>query len=240
MYQENRENINWIKIFLRIIIAFLVLILSIKLISIIIANQEYKKKTNSMEDNLKVLDNIAKDYFVDDNLPTKIGETKKVTLEYLIDKKMSNDIKDSNGNKCNYKESYIKITKLETEYQIQSFLICGNEKDYLNRFIEIKKEDIIIKPATTTTTTRTTKKITTSISTTKKKTTQAKKYKVSFNSNGGNYISHQLIRKGSKATSYTPYREGYVFVGWYYHGEKFDFNTKINQNYVLTAKWSKK
>ena len=36
-----------------------------------------------------------------------------------------------------------------------------------------------------------------------------------------------------------PVKEGYVFVGWYYGDEKFDFNTKITGDMVLTAKWKK-
>ena len=36
-----------------------------------------------------------------------------------------------------------------------------------------------------------------------------------------------------------PIRTGYKFVGWYYHGELFDINTKINKDYVLVAKWIK-
>ena len=34
-----------------------------------------------------------------------------------------------------------------------------------------------------------------------------------------------------------PIREGKSFVGWYYNGELFDFNTPITDNIILTAKW---
>ncbi len=36
-----------------------------------------------------------------------------------------------------------------------------------------------------------------------------------------------------------PTKEGYIFEGWYYGDEKFDFTTKITQNMTLTAKWKK-
>lgn len=31
--------------------------------------------------------------------------------------------------------------------------------------------------------------------------------------------------------------EGYVFAGWYLHGELYEFNTPVNSNIVLIAKW---
>ena len=36
-----------------------------------------------------------------------------------------------------------------------------------------------------------------------------------------------------------PQKQGYVFVAWYLDNEKFDFNTKITSDIVLSAKWKK-
>ena len=37
-----------------------------------------------------------------------------------------------------------------------------------------------------------------------------------------------------------PVREGYVFAGWYLDGELYEFNTPVNSNIVLIAKWVRK
>lgn len=68
---------------------------------------------------------------------------------------------------------------------------------------------------------------------------QAKEtYIISFNSNGGNKIESQLVVEGEKIIKpEDPIREGYVFVGWYYGGKEFDFNTIIQRDYSLIAKW---
>lgn len=34
-----------------------------------------------------------------------------------------------------------------------------------------------------------------------------------------------------------PEREGYIFTGWYYKDELYDFTTKITKNITIVAKW---
>ena len=63
-------------------------------------------------------------------------------------------------------------------------------------------------------------------------------YQVVFNSNGGNII--KPLNTGLKRTVEkpdNPTKEGYIFLGWYLDSEKFDFNTKIEENITLTAHW---
>ena len=36
-----------------------------------------------------------------------------------------------------------------------------------------------------------------------------------------------------------PVYDGYKFIGWYLDEEKFDFNSSINKDIVLVAKWEK-
>ena len=65
-------------------------------------------------------------------------------------------------------------------------------------------------------------------------------YQIIFDSNGGSEIAGQNILKGNTAKypSETT-KEGYTFEGWYYDNKKFDFNTKINKDITLKAKWTK-
>lgn len=65
---------------------------------------------------------------------------------------------------------------------------------------------------------------------------------VSFSSQGS-VIHTQSVEEGSTATSYSPTLEGYTFGGWYTDTAfqtPFDFNTPINTDTTLYAKWIEK
>lgn len=245
MYEDDKIEINWVKIIVRVVIAFLVLILVVKLISMFMGTRNQKDESTVMEENLKYLDNFAKDYFKGDLLPKNIGESNKISLDNLINRDLIKNIKDNKNDKCDYENSYISVTKLEKEYQIKSFLVCNKVEDYTNSYIK-NDTNITIKPTTTTTTTKKpttthTTKRTTKVTTTKKITTTKKTtYNVAFNSNGGTNVMTQKIKKNGYANvPEVPSRTGYTFAGWYHHGEKFDFNRPITKDYILVAKWSK-
>ena len=64
------------------------------------------------------------------------------------------------------------------------------------------------------------------------------RYTVSFNSNEGSFVTSQIINKGDRASKpHDPMRNGYSFAGWELNGRLFDFNTPINSNVTLTARW---
>lgn len=61
---------------------------------------------------------------------------------------------------------------------------------------------------------------------------------VTFDNNGNKAI--ETIDKGNKVTKPAdPSRSGYVFSGWYDGTSKWDFNTVVNDDITLTAKWVK-
>lgn len=61
---------------------------------------------------------------------------------------------------------------------------------------------------------------------------------VTFDNNGNKAI--KTIDKGNKiAKPADPSRSGYVFSGWYDGTSKWDFNTVVNDDIILTAKWVK-
>ena len=46
------------------------------------------------------------------------------------------------------------------------------------------------------------------------------------------------VKKGKITESpYTPRKEGYEFLGWYYQNKEFNFNKEIDEDMTLTAKW---
>lgn len=246
MYENDKITINWLKIIVRVVIAFLILMLTIKLVSICLDNSKNSKNDKILENNLNILDEFANTYFTDDLLPDEVGKSVKISVQDLIDEELLDIEELDNADSCDMEESYIQATRLEDEYQLKSFMVCGDEEDTKNSFIEDKNTEPTTEVTTTTTRTPVTTTTTTSTTsnTTKKTTTTTKKiknYQISFNSNGGSSISSVTVKAGTKLSKpKTPVRAGYEFVGWYYHGEAFDFGKAINQDYVLVAKWIKK
>ncbi len=68
---------------------------------------------------------------------------------------------------------------------------------------------------------------------------EVSKYKVTFDSNGGEAIEAQLVEKNQKIEEpQIPHREGYVFDAWYNESEKWIFaDYVVTKNITLTAKW---
>lgn len=241
MYEDKEVSTNWVKIGLRIVSVILIVLIIFKVVEIIKDNQSNVIEKDKMKEKIVSLESAGKNHFKEELLPVNVGDSVTVTLEELIKEELIEEIKDINDNTCNLEKSNVKVFRLDSEYQYKSTLICDNYEDYLNSFVEIKKDDkdttVTIKPnedeviPITTTTVSTTKKPT---------TTKKRKYTVSFNTNGGSLIEDQIIEGNDVIISPgAPRRDGYTFVGWYYRGEKFNLNTKINQNYVLVAKWIK-
>jgi len=70
-------------------------------------------------------------------------------------------------------------------------------------------------------------------------TPTVKKYTVTFNSNGGSAVSSQTVTEGGKASKPSnPSRSGFTFVGWTLNGNVYDFNSAVNGNITLVAKWN--
>ncbi|OLR53531.1 hypothetical protein BHK98_00060 [Hornefia porci] len=70
----------------------------------------------------------------------------------------------------------------------------------------------------------------------------AKTAVITFDSDGGSKIAAVTVGKGQKiAAPAAPEKDGYNFAGWYDSaGNKFDFNTIIEDDLTLKAAWSKK
>lgn len=237
MYEDKGFSTNWIKIGLRIISVVLIVLILFKIVDLVGNNRTNVVEKDKMKEKISLLESAGKKHFTENLLPKETGDSKTVTLQELIDESLIDEIKDTKDKVCNTSESNVKVFRLDNEYQFKSTLKCDDYENYLNSFVEIKKEendnnDVTIKPEETT--------ATVIVKTTKKKTTAKKKFTVSFNTNGGSFISDQRVDANEQVISPgAPKRVGYRFVGWYYHGEKFDLNTKINKDYVLVAKWIK-
>ena len=82
-------------------------------------------------DNLKNIKDAAVSYFTNERLPQTIGETKKLTLKEIKDKKLVLNVRDASANTCDDTKSYVEVTKEKDEYVMKVFLSCSDMEDYI-------------------------------------------------------------------------------------------------------------
>ena len=82
-------------------------------------------------DNLEKMKDAGIAYFTTERLPKKVGDSKTITLEEMYELKLLTTLTDKNGNKCDAKGSYIKLTNNDKEYLMKVNLKCGSEEDYI-------------------------------------------------------------------------------------------------------------
>ena len=225
MYESKKEKFDWKGLVVKILIILAVLILFLMIFPL--GGKKKDNYSNGFKDNLTKLKDVGGSYFDKDNLPSEVGDSIKVSLKDLINNKKIGTLKVGKTT-CNEDDSYIKIVKKSKGYELETTLICGDEKNTSYSYLGCidNCEDSTTSTTTTTTTTKktttTAKKVTTTVKPTTTTTTQAK-FAVIFNRNMGSDV-----------------REGYVFAGWYLDGELYEFNTPVKSNIVLIAKWVRK
>lgn len=261
---EKEYQISWGKVIgILALIAFVIAI-----IVMAYPKKELKNGTsNTYINNINLMKEAGFEYFVGNNLPDKIGESNKITLDDMVNANLLLDFKDEAGNTCNKEESYIKVTKsLDNEYSMKVFLSCKENSDYIVTTIVNNCPDCKIdkdnsnnnsnnvsnnnnssssggnnnysKPGNTTNITYNINYVTNNCSS--GNCTSNVYYTVSFLSNGGTDVEKQIVRSGDTATYVASTRVGYEFLGWYLDGEKYDFNTPVTRKITLVAKWKEK
>lgn len=121
--EENRYGINWLGLFIKVIVFVVVVLLAIWLISKI----TLKDKGLSFEENNKLFQDATVEYFKK-NLPDK-GDTLTVTLNQLISWDYLEKLKNEDGKTCDVKNSKSKIEVVEDYYSIKTILVCGNKSE---------------------------------------------------------------------------------------------------------------
>ena len=82
-------------------------------------------------DNIQTMKDAAEDYYTTERMPSEVGKSTKMTLKDMIDQKLIIPFVDKDGNECNTSKSYVKVTKLENEYELKVSLTCGKESNYI-------------------------------------------------------------------------------------------------------------
>lgn len=129
MYEERRYTFDWKGFILKLLIVLIVLFLLYKFIPAVKVNTLYDQVFN---DNLVTMKDAAKSYYTKDRLPEKIGDSKTMTLQDMLNEKMLVNFVDKNGKYCDTFGSYTTITKTkDDEYLLKVQLSCGDQIDYV-------------------------------------------------------------------------------------------------------------
>ena len=84
-------------------------------------NNDCAIKTSDKDFNasIKKMKKVATNYYTEEKLPKNNNEANKVTVQELIKENKIKELKNNNGNKYDYKKSYISIKKVEDEYLLK-------------------------------------------------------------------------------------------------------------------------
>lgn len=86
-------------------------------------------------DNINTMKTAAKGYFTTERLPQNFGDEVKMTLQQMLDLNLLLPLVDRNGELCDANESYVVMTKLETEYKLDTHLTCSGETKVVTEYL---------------------------------------------------------------------------------------------------------
>lgn len=259
-------EISWLKV---IGITGLVFIIA-GLIYWLIPNKSYGNLTSSTYiTNINTMKETGFDYFKGSKLPTKIGESKQITLKEMLDKDLLLEFYDEKGKSCDINNSYIQVTKtIDNEYAMKVALKCDNKSDYFVTTIVEKGSNnatSLDKSSTNNANNTVNNNVSNKTNTNRKPNNQVSSsnqvvtstnikyinnckdnecannvyYTVRFDAAGGSNVLNQIVRLRDKVSYVSTNRDGYKFLGWYYNGVLYDFNTPVTSTISLVAKWQR-
>ena len=143
MYEEEKKN-SFIKDFIiKLLYMFLFLFLFMWLYpapKVDLKDVKVKVDKTELEplfagifnDNINAMKESARSYYTIDRLPKNNGDSTKMTLQEMLNKKMVAPFVDANGKSCNASTSYVEVTRISsTEYTMKVNLECSDKKDYI-------------------------------------------------------------------------------------------------------------
>ena len=132
---EDERRINWLSLFIKIVIIFIFALIIIWLVSKIINKNKLSETFNN---NINNMEKVSIEYFKGIDLPIDKGKSIKITLEELIEKELIVSVNNDGKNICDTKNSYSKITREKKNYIVETKLICGKEKNTITKKFDLK------------------------------------------------------------------------------------------------------
>lgn len=146
MYEEKREGISVKTVILQILIVILFVFLLMWLFPLKFNNNNSNSNNNGttnnttdisfvyekiFNENVTTMKESAKGYFTTERLPKNTGDTVKITLGEMLQKKIILPFVDKDGKACDTTASYVEVKKLDKEYEMKINLKCSTQEDYL-------------------------------------------------------------------------------------------------------------
>lgn len=143
MYEERKNSFSLKDVVLQLMLVILFIFVMIWLFPTKSYLEDNYVSDGSLQEQLKALygqiyttnitnmSDAATKYFTNERLPKKVGESTKITLSEMLNKKMLIEFKDSNNNSCDVNNSYVEVTKMDNEYQMKVQLTCTDYSDYI-------------------------------------------------------------------------------------------------------------
>ena len=88
-------------------------------------------KDSVFSNNINSMKDAAKSYYTTERMPSETGKSSKMTLQEMLDQNLLLPFTDKDGNACDTKKSYVKVTKGDTEYELKVSLTCNGETKYV-------------------------------------------------------------------------------------------------------------
>lgn len=193
MYEETRNSIDWKGIFLKVIIAFLVVLIAVKGYTVLKSDNKKSdittnataesKSSSTFTENIEKLRNAGEKYYKEnkDKLPKTEGNTTMITLKDLINKGVIENLFDEEGKTCDVESSYVTATLEGNKTKIKANLVCGDASSY--SLVYMGENDSEVKTESTNTENKTTISNTTSNKSDNKTTVNENKTNVSNTNN---------------------------------------------------------
>ena len=132
---EKERKINWLGLFIKIIIIFIFILIIIWLISKITMKT---RLSDTFKNNISNMETVATNYFKGVDLPLEKGKSLKITLGEMIDKGLIVSENNKKESSCNVSKSFSKITRKKSNYVLTTTLNCGEEKSTITKKFSFK------------------------------------------------------------------------------------------------------
>ena len=127
--KEKNSNSNFIRdLLVKLLLIVIFVFLLMKLIPMPNLTAYYD---SVFSNNLNSMKDAAKSYYTVERMPSETGKSSKMTLQEMLDQNLLLPFTDKDGNACDTKKSYVKVTKGDTEYELKVSLTCDGETKYV-------------------------------------------------------------------------------------------------------------
>ena len=162
MYENTNNSIDWKGIFLKVVIAFLIILIAVTGYKTLKGDKKTTKNTTSQvvesnssttfTANMEKLKAAGEKYFTNnkDKIPTEENVTTMVTLNELISTGVITSLTNEDGKACDGESSYVTAVKTGEKTTVKANLVCGDSSSYATLYLgendaEVKEETVSTK-----------------------------------------------------------------------------------------------